>query len=345
LKKITKIMLILTSLVIALVVVSPLVFSRSNEPCASCHSSRGYYQYLDILEGDSGNQIPTTLSVTQTVTVKVVVQNEVNSPRYTDLSSVSLTLRSIYGHFQVSSPTYSVGGLSPGTATATWQITGTSDGYDYLEIKATGYNNHFNCYFSDAYSPSQPITVGTPTGTPPPLPTPTPAPPTTPAPSTPQPSLSTPAQTSTPATTTNPSNTPQPTTSPATTLSIELVSPTQGAHLPTASKQTIQWQASGGSGTLKVKLEYIITNQQWITLTTDLPASGSYQWTTPDTASTCAVRATVQDSATQQSTTTSFEVEKAAAFDWTIIAVAGTVAVVLVVVVIIVFKMRAKKPA
>jgi hypothetical protein len=344
LKKITKTMLILTLLVIAAVAVSPLVLSRSNEPCASCHSSKGYYQYLDILEDDSGNQIPTTLSVTQTVTVKVVVQNEVNSPRYTDLSSVSLTLRSIYGHFQVSSPTYSVGGLSPGTATATWQITGISDGYDYIDIHATGYNTHFNCYFSDSYQPAQLIAVGTPTGTPPPLPTPTPAPPSTPAPSTPQPSSSTPTQTSTPTPTTNPSNTPQPSTSAA-TLSMELTSPTQGAHLPTNSKQTIQWQANGGSGTLKVKLEYIINNQQWTILATDLPASGSYQWTTPDTASTCAVRATVQDSASQQSTTNSFEVEKAEAFDWIIIAAAGAVAVVLIVVFVVVFKMRAKKPA
>ncbi len=336
-------MLVLTLLVIALVVVSPLVLSRSNEPCASCHSSKGYYQYLDILEGDSGNQLPSTLSVDQTFTVKVVIQNDVNAPRYTELSSVSITLRSVFGHFQVSNPTYSISNMPSGTATATWQITATSEGYDYLDIRASGTNQHYGS-FSDSYSSLPLVTIGSPTGTPPPLPTPTPAPPT-PTPTT-QPSS--PAQTSTPTPTNTPSATAQPSSSPSTsqtTLTIELKSPTQSAHLPAASKQTIQWQANGGSGTLKVKLEYIMKNQEWITLATDLPASGSYQWTTPDTASTCAVRATVQDSASQQSTTTSFEVEKAAAFDWTIIAVAGTVAVVLVIVVIIVFKMRAKKPA
>jgi hypothetical protein len=348
LKKLTKIVLILTLLVLAVVAVSPLVLSRSSEPCARCHSSRGYYQYLDIIEGDSGNQIPSTLAVEQTANVKVVIQNEVDSPRYTDLSSVSLTLRSVFGHFQVSSPTYSIGSLSPGTATATWQITGTSEGYDYLDIQASGYNSHFSCYFSDSYSPTQLITVGSPTGTPPPLPTPTPAPPT-PTPTIP-PSSTTSTQTSTPAPTTNPSNTPQPSTSPSTNqteLLIELISPTQGAHLPLNSKQTIQWQATGGIGTLKVKLEYIINNQQWTTLATDLPASGNYQWTTPDTVSTTAIRATVQDSSTtvqSTSTTTSFEVETTQPFDWTIIAIAAAIVVVLVIVVVVVIKMRAKKP-
>jgi hypothetical protein len=345
LKKITKIVLILTLLVVAVVAVSPLTFSVSNDPCARCHSSRHpYSQYLDILEGDTKNQVPTILNLNEPKTVTVVVQNLDDVDMFSTLTQVSLTLSSSFGHFKVSNPTYTITNMPVGTATATWQITGNSDGYDYLTIQATGYNSHGNSYFYDSYSPIPLITVGSPTGTPPPLPTPTPAPPSTPAPATPQPSSSTPTQTSTPAPTTNPSNTPQPSTSPSTTLSIELISPAQSAHIPPNSKQTIQWQATGGSGTLKVKLEYIINNQQWITIATDLPASGSYQWTTPGTASTCAVRATVQDATTQQSTTNSFQLENIPAFDWTIPIVIGAVAAVLIIA-FVVFKLRAKKPS
>lgn len=349
-KKLTKIVLILTLLVLAVVAVSPLVLNGSSTNPCSIGRHPSYYQYLDILEGDSGNQIPPVLNVDQTVTVKVVVLNDVNTDIYSTMTSVSLTLRSVYGHFTVNTATSDIGTLPAGTAIATWQITGTSDGYDYLEIRATGYNSHGRCYFSDSYEPFQLITVGSPTGPTPSLPTPTPAPPSTPAPSTSQPSSSTSVQTSTPTPTTNPSNTPQPSSSPSTNqtaLTIELISPTQGEHLPLNSKQTIQWQASGGTSTLKVKLEYIINNQQWTTLATNLPANGTYQWTTPDTASTTAIRATVQDSsATAQSTstTTSFEVETTQPFDWTIIAIPAAIVVVLVIAVVVMIKMRAKKP-
>jgi flagellar basal body-associated protein FliL len=238
LKKLTVIVLILTLTVLALVF-SPLTFSRSNEPCTSCHSSKGYHQYLDILEGDRGNQLPSTLNVNQTVTVKVVIQNEVNSPIYTDIGSVSLTLRSTFGHFQVSNPTYSVGTLKPGTATATWQITATSEGYDYLDIQASGYNSHYSA-FSDAYSPAQLLTVGSPTGTPPPFPTPTP-PTYTPTPS--QPS-STPAPTSTVNPTNTPSTTNQQTPSPSTTQtapSTQTTLPTQTTTPDVEEPEAFDW--------------------------------------------------------------------------------------------------------
>ncbi len=345
-KKVTIIVLIVSLAVLGLVF-SPPTLSISNNPCQSCHSSEGYYQYLDILEGDSGNQIPSTLSVDQTITVKVVVLNDVNTATYSTMNGVSLTLSSANGHFKVTNPTYTIGSLPSGTTTATWQITGTSDGYDYLNIQATGYNTHGNCYFSDTYSPYPLITIGQPTGTPEPFPTPTP-PASTP---TPTQSTSTPAPTSTATLTNTPSTSTQPSASPSTTqttLSIQITAPTQGEHLPIGSKQTIQWQATGGTSTLKVKLEYIINNKQWITLATDLPGSGSYQWTTPDMASTCAIRATIQDSSSSvqsASTITSFEVEEAQGIDWITITIVAAVVTVLLAAVFVVVKMRAKKPS
>lgn len=210
LKKVTKIVLAITLVVLALVF-SPLTFSRSNEPCQRCHGS-SYYQYLDILEGDSSNQIPSTLAVDQTVTVTVVILNDVNTATFSTLSSISLTLSSANGHFTVDHPTYTISTLPSGTATATWQITGTSDGYDYLKIQASGYNSHFSCSFSDSYASPPLITVGQPTGTPEPIQTPTPDPTPTPTQST-----STPAPTQTTTPTNTPSTTNQPTPSPTST--------------------------------------------------------------------------------------------------------------------------------
>jgi len=227
-------MLILTLIVLGLVF-SPLTFSRSNEPCQSCHGSR-YYQYLDILEGDSGNQIPLTLSVNQTFTVKVVVRNDVSSPRYTEMNRVTLTLTSTFGHFQVTNPTFTINNLSPGTATATWQITATSEGYDYIDIQATGYNSHYSSFY-DSYSPAPLITVGSPTGTPQPLPTPTPAP-STPTETNPPSLTTTPTQTSlpsnTPTTSTQPSATPD-----ASQTTLPTQNPTTTANEP--SPETSNW--------------------------------------------------------------------------------------------------------
>jgi hypothetical protein len=134
--------------------------SASPNLCGSCHGG-GYSQVLDIREGDSANQLPTTLNVGETKTVVVAVENAVNTARYAALS-VSLTLRSGKGHFLIRNPTYYIGYFPAGVQNAVWQITGTSDGEDQLVITATGRNGHENLAFSDGYSPTPSVVVGTP---------------------------------------------------------------------------------------------------------------------------------------------------------------------------------------
>jgi len=128
LRPMTYLMLFATLAIVASLLVAP-AFSASSNPCTPCHGT-SYNQQLDILEGNSKNVIPTTIQVGQTQTVTVVIQNINNAPTYNQLSSVSLTLSSQNGRFTVNSPTYTVGTLSTGTATATWQITGVSAGSD-----------------------------------------------------------------------------------------------------------------------------------------------------------------------------------------------------------------------
>ena len=193
----TSILLIASAIIVMSFIFFSPVFSQSTNPCSSCHG--GYYQYLDILEGNAANQLPTTLNVGQTATVSVVVQNNVNTASYTALSSVSLTLNSQNGHFTVSVPTFSVGTLQKGTTTATWQITGVSAGPDVLVISASARNSHQNRAFQDTYSPSPAVTVAGPAPTPTPTPVPTPSP------------TPTPSRTPTP----TPAPTPRPTTSPS----------------------------------------------------------------------------------------------------------------------------------
>ena len=166
-------------IVVASIFLSP-VFSASTSPCGSCHG--GYSQYLDVLEGNAANQIPASLSVGQTATVTVVVENRVNTVLYSSLSSVSLTLSSQSGRFSVSVPTYSVGTLPKGTATATWQITGISAGSDTLVISASARNTHQNFAFSDTYSPAPGVVISPPAPTPTPITTPIPTSISTPIP-------------------------------------------------------------------------------------------------------------------------------------------------------------------
>jgi hypothetical protein len=135
--------------------------SASSNPCSSCHGG-SYYQVLDILEGDSENQLPAAINAGETKTVAVVVENSVNTVKYSTLSSVSLTLQSKNGHFSVKDPTYCVGTLEAGTQTAAWEITGTSDEEDSLFISATARNSHVYVFFSDIYLPAPAIVVGTP---------------------------------------------------------------------------------------------------------------------------------------------------------------------------------------
>ena len=63
-----------------------------------------------------------------------------------------------------------LGEMSIGKRSAVWQITGFTDGFDTIQISATGTNLHGLSQFSDTYS--IPINVGQPTSTPTPTPTP-----------------------------------------------------------------------------------------------------------------------------------------------------------------------------
>lgn len=265
LRPITYLMIIATVAIVASLLAAP-ALSASSNPCSPCHGT-SYNQQLDILEGNSQNKIPTTIQVGQTVTVTVAVQNINNAAKYNQLTGVSLTLSSQNNHFTVSSPTYSVGTISTGTTTATWQITGTSAGSDALVISASARNSHQNVQFADSYSPSPTLTVAaaatpvpTPTQAPTPPPTtvptasPTPNPTTTPAP-TPKPTVTpivTPAPTpvATPKPTTTPTATPTPTTAPIQT-STPAATPTPTTSTDPTTTQTPQPTTSSPTPTNK----------------------------------------------------------------------------------------------
>ena len=59
----------------------------------------------------------------------------------------------------MNTPTCNIGSLPIGTATATWKITGVSQGSDILLISASATNTHENLRFSDSDSPSYSIFV------------------------------------------------------------------------------------------------------------------------------------------------------------------------------------------
>jgi hypothetical protein len=279
-------------IIVASIFLSP-ALSTSTSQCNSCHA--GYNQYLDILEGNAANQLPTTLTVGQTATVTVIVENNVNTATYTALSSVSLTLSSQNGHFTVSAPTYNIGALQKGTAIATWQITGVSAGVDSYVIGATAKNSHQSLSFQDTYSPAPAITISAPVSTsiPTSLPTITPIPTltstTTPAPTTIPDSSSTstptPIQTPSPTTTSTytSSTQPTPTSKPnpnnpslnssnqQSALRIWFTNPTEGGTL-TAGRKTIEWITTGGSGSSSITLELskVGSSGPWTTLAENL---------------------------------------------------------------------------
>ncbi len=202
-KKTSYVMIAVAALLLFFLIVAPAGSISSNQ-CSSCHGST-YSQQLDILEGNSQNSIPSTIQVGQTLTVTIVLENINNAPRYNQLSGVTATLEAKNNHFSVNPPTYNIGSLSTGTATATWQITGTSFGSDNLVITAIATNTHGSVTFADNYSPNPSITIsGTASPTPTPVPTQSPT--------------DTPAPTATPATaripTSNPTSTPYATTTP-----------------------------------------------------------------------------------------------------------------------------------
>lgn len=157
---------------------------------------------LDIVESSSQNIIPSSIQVGQTQAVTIVIENINNAPRNNLLSSVTVTLASQNSHFSVNTPTYNVGTLPTGMATATWKITGVSQGSDVLLISASATNTHENLQFSDNYSSSSSITVmpnSNPGSTPTPtsIPTPTPTPTDSPSPTANPTTTRTPTQTQT----------------------------------------------------------------------------------------------------------------------------------------------------
>jgi hypothetical protein len=230
--KISYIMIAAAIIIAAFIFISP-VFSSSASQCNSCHG--GYYQYFDILEGNAANQLPATLTVGQTATISVIVENNVNTVLYTALSSVSLTLTSQSGHFTVSAPIFTIGNLPKGTAIVTWQITGVSPGTDSYVIAGSAKNIHQSLSFQDTYSPAPTITVSAPVPTPTPIPTANP---------TPIPTISpTSIPTATPTQNPTSTNTPTPTTTqgPSPTYTpnaIQTTPPTPTPILGTAIKPT-----------------------------------------------------------------------------------------------------------
>lgn len=137
----------------------PTISSKSANPCATCHRD-GRYMYLDILEGDGGNELPTAINDGQTLAVAVVIQVTGNTNSYNVMSGIYVTLASQNGFFSVAAPSYSLGSLAAGqSATAYWNISVVSAGSDVMLVTARGLNSHKNQQFSDSYDPPPTITV------------------------------------------------------------------------------------------------------------------------------------------------------------------------------------------
>ena len=158
-------------LILILIPLAPTVSISSNR-CSACHGS-GYYQQIDFLEGSSQNSIPSAIDADQTLSVTVALENINNSPVYSQLSSVTVTLSSLNNHFAISNPTYNIGSMPTGTTTATWQITGKSAGTDQMIITASAFNTHGSVSLTDSYSPNPTITVSGDSSIIEPTPTPT----------------------------------------------------------------------------------------------------------------------------------------------------------------------------
>ena len=214
-------LMIAATIAVAIALLAAPADSASANQCSPCHPgllSTTYNQQLDIVEGNSQNQIPTNIQVRQTQTVTIVIQNINDATRYNQLTNVAVTLSSQNGHFSVNTPTFNIATLSTGTSTASWQITGVSAGSDSLLISASALNTHNNLKFSDGYSPSPSITIAASS-------TPTPAPTATPTPTPTQTPVPTAIQTATPTPQTTPSPTPIPT--PTTSPTLPPTAPTQ----------------------------------------------------------------------------------------------------------------------
>ena len=204
-------LILVTVAAITLSLVAVPASSVSTNPCSSFHGGL-YYQQLDILEGNSQNIFPSSIQMGETQTVRVIISNINNAPRNNVFSSVTVSLASQNDHFVVQNPNFDVGTLPTGTASATWQIIGTSEGPDALMITASATNTHENLRFQDSYFPNPQITVAfNPNYTPMPTPSPTPIPTLSPVP-TPTP-IPSPIPNTTTGGTTNPTLPPTPTPS------------------------------------------------------------------------------------------------------------------------------------
>lgn len=161
-KKLSLIMIVIAAAVFAIIVLSSSVSGVAVKQCGTCHTGWGAYLALDVLEGDSRNQLPSAIGVAETKTVTVALRSLTSDVHNnTILSNVNVTLTSQNGRFSVSNPTYFIGTLQPNAdATATWQITGTSAGSDVLVITARAIGLHKNLQFVDTYAPNPTITVG-----------------------------------------------------------------------------------------------------------------------------------------------------------------------------------------
>lgn len=297
-KKTSIIIFFVTLAIILLLFFSFYAMGASNNPCGSCHSGQVYSQYLDILEGNSENQIPSGIEINETKTVAVIVENRGNPGTYPTISDVSLTLISKYGHFSVDSSKYNIGELPLTKKTATWQITGVSEGFDSLVIKASGINKQhlaLTFLFSDSYSPSPSITVGHPSPTPPPTATPTPT--SEPSPTS-NPTSPTPTPSQAPTNTPTPSPNAEPTPLPTEPLSILLNSPTVGERWKAGINYTMKWSTSGGTKPLSITLEYSLSNnsESWTTIAANIADNGSFTWNIPNSTTTIYIRALVTDS-------------------------------------------------
>lgn len=337
-KKLTYVLLALTLVIVFTIVFSPLSNSSSYNPC-NCSFHPGYSQYLNVVVGDANNRIPTNLNVNQIATVTVTIQNDVpNYSRYTTISGVYVTLTSVFGHFSGGS-SISVGDLPPGTQTVSWQITSTSEGYDYLQIQVSGFNSHRGISFQDSYYPQ--VTIGQPTG---PVPTPpsTPTPPPTPIPN---PSVSI---TFTPRPTTT--STGQPTVIPNSSgqpgqIQIQLLSPPQNERWLPKTNHTIEWISAGGKEPLNVTLEYSFSYNDgtWMSIATNLPSNGSLNWATPNSNENYYVRASVKDSSnsTQTTSVTAQVISQTASSQLPILPVVAAIfATIIVLVAVVLFKRR-----
>ncbi len=114
-------------------------------------------QFVDVLEEDESTQIPETIDISETKTIKLVIENEIDVDDYKRFKYVDVSLESENDTVEITNPDKRINNMQEGTETLTWEITGKSDGTDTLQFSVHANNQHKNCNFYDSYSQS--ITV------------------------------------------------------------------------------------------------------------------------------------------------------------------------------------------